>query len=99
MLEIVKNLGRTQQRLGRDAPPVEANPAEQLALDNRSLEAQLRRADGRDIAARSGAEDDQVVGVRHCCLKLAPPPAGERGGGEGANAMQTQSLPRLPLHS
>ena len=62
VLHVVENLGRAQQRLGRDAAPVEADAAEILALDDRGLEAELRRADGGDIAARSGADDDDVEG-------------------------------------
>ena len=60
----------TQQRLGRDAAPVEADTPEQLALDDRGLEPELRRADRSDIAARAGAEDDEVVGVSHSFLFL-----------------------------
>ena len=56
----VPNLGRAQQRLGRDAAPVEADAAEMLALDDGGLHAELRGADGRDIAARPAADDDDV---------------------------------------
>ena len=57
---------RTQQRLGRDTAPVEANAAEIIALDNRGLEAELRRADSGDVAAGPGADDDDVEsGVGH----------------------------------
>ena len=65
MLHVVEYLGRAQQRLGRDAAPVEAYPAEILALDDRSLEAELARADRRDIAAGPRAKDDEVVSVSH----------------------------------
>src|SRR3546814_16448783 len=66
VLHIMIDFGRAQQRLGRDAAPVEANAAEILALDDRRLEPELRRTDGRDIAARSRAEADEVVvGVSH----------------------------------
>src|SRR3546814_3829772 len=66
MLHIMIDFGRAQQRLGRDAAPVEANAAKILALDDCGLEAQLRRADRRNIAAGAGAEDDEVVvGVSH----------------------------------
>jgi hypothetical protein len=60
VLQVVKNLRRAQQRLGRDAPPVEANAAEIIALDDRGLEAELRGADGGNVAARPGADDDDV---------------------------------------
>ena len=49
-----------QQRLGRDAAPVEADAAEMLGLDHRHLHFQLRRTDRRDIAARAAADHDQV---------------------------------------
>jgi hypothetical protein len=41
VLHGVENLGRAQQRLGRDAAPVEADAAEMLALDDCRLEAEL----------------------------------------------------------
>ena len=65
MLHVVEHLGRAQQRLGRDAAPVEADAAEILALDDRGLEPQLRRADRGDIAAGPRAEDDEVVSFSH----------------------------------
>ena len=49
----VPDFGRAQQRLGRNAAPVEADAAQPVALDHRGLQAQLRAADGADIAARS----------------------------------------------
>jgi hypothetical protein len=48
---VVQHLARAQQRLGRNAPPVEADAAQELALDDRGLEAELARADRGDIAA------------------------------------------------
>jgi hypothetical protein len=65
MLHIVENLRRAQQRLGRDAAPVEANPAEVFTLDNGDFQAKLRGTDRRDISAGSGAEDDEVIGCSH----------------------------------
>ena len=64
--QIMVDLRGAQQRLGRDAPPVEADAAQFLALDDRRLEPELRGADRRDIAAGPRAEDDEVVGVGHC---------------------------------
>jgi acyl-CoA hydrolase len=40
-----------------------------VALDDRGLEAELRRADRGDISAGTGAEDDEVVLVRHGMLR------------------------------
>ena len=66
MLEVVEDLGRAQQRLGRDAAPVQADAAEVLAVDDRRPEPELRRPDGGHVAARSGPDHDDVVGLGHC---------------------------------
>ena len=59
---LLEHLGGVQQRLRRDAADVEAGAAEGGALlDHRDLHAELRRADGADIAARAGADDDEIV--------------------------------------
>ena len=50
MLHIMKDLSRAQEGLGRDAPPVEANATEVLALNDRDLETKLGSADRGDIA-------------------------------------------------
>ena len=51
-------LGGIEERLARDAAHVEAGPPEGGALlDQRDLEAELRRAEGADIAAGAGADD------------------------------------------
>src|SRR3546814_4513219 len=46
------DFGRSQQRLGRDAAPIEANATGPRALDHADMHAQLSSANGRDIAAR-----------------------------------------------
>ncbi len=56
----LEDLGGAQQRLGRDAAPVEADAAQMLALDQRHLHAELCGPDGGDIAAGTAADDDQV---------------------------------------
>ena len=56
-------LGGMQQRLRRNAADVEAGAAEGvILLDHRNLHAELRCADGADIAAGPGADDDEVIG-------------------------------------
>ena len=72
MGHVVIDLAGPQQRLGRDAPPVEADTAQALALDDGDLQAQLRGADGSDITAGAGAEDDEIERFSHAYL----PPAG-----------------------
>src|SRR5262249_126808 len=42
VLEIVENLGRAQQRLGRNAAPIQADATEVIALDDSRLESELR---------------------------------------------------------
>src|SRR6185369_5723088 len=50
-----------EQRLGRDAADVEADPAEPLvALDEDDLQAEVRGAERGRVAARPGAEDDDL---------------------------------------
>jgi hypothetical protein len=51
---------RAQQRLGRNAAPVETDAAQVVALDDRRLEAELGGADGGDVAAGAGADDDHI---------------------------------------
>src|SRR5262249_11393105 len=55
-----KSLGTVEQRLGRDAADVQTRPAEKFAFDAGDFEAELSRADRRDVSARAGADDDDV---------------------------------------
>ena len=60
MGDVVVYLRGAQQCLCGNAPPVQTDPTKMLALDQRSLQAKLRRADGSDITARTAANDDDV---------------------------------------
>jgi hypothetical protein len=60
VLQVMENLRRTQQRLGRDAAPIEANAAQIFALDDGRRKAKLRGADGGDVSAGAGTDDDDV---------------------------------------
>src|SRR5260370_21099735 len=60
MPHVTEDLRQTQERLGRNAAPVEADAAQIVALDHRSLESELSRTDGGDVAPRPGADDDDV---------------------------------------
>src|SRR3954471_17863180 len=62
MLHVVIDFRRAQQRLGRNAAPVQADAAEIGFFDDRGLEAELRGADRGDVAAGAGADDDNVEG-------------------------------------
>ena len=60
-------LGGMKQGFTRDAAHVQASAAEGGAfLDQRDLEAELGGAEGADVAAGAGADDDQIEGLgRH----------------------------------
>src|SRR5262249_10041136 len=60
LLHVVEDLRRAQQRLGRDAAPIETDAAEVGALHDCGLEAELRRPDRRYVPAGAGADDDDV---------------------------------------
>src|SRR3546814_16440637 len=70
-----------QHRLGRDAADIEAGAAQRLpAFGAGGLEAKLRGADRRDIAARTGADHQNVI-IEVCHFSLhcrAPAKAGAR---------------------
>src|SRR5262249_31647698 len=74
-------VGGVEQGLGRDAADVHADAAELLLLDDGDREAELGGADGADIAARSAAEDDDIVGIRHF---RSPWPGGSRASASGS---------------
>ena len=61
MLHIVIDLRRPQQCLGRNASPVEANPAKIFTFDNRDFQPKLRCANCGNISTRARAEDDQII--------------------------------------
>ena len=69
LLPVLRDLQRVrvlEQRLGRDAAPVQAGAAEhRRALDDGGLQAELRGADRGDVAAGAGADHHDVVFVRH----------------------------------
>src|SRR5581483_1418224 len=57
-----EHIGGVQQRLRWDAAYIEAGAAEGGALfHHRGLQAKLRRADGADVTAGAGANDDEIV--------------------------------------
>ena len=72
-------LGGVQQRLGGNATDVEAGAAEGLVLlDYGNLHAELCRADGADIAAGAGADDDEIVGHDYSELSVVTAADGDR---------------------
>ena len=71
----VIELGGAEQRLGRDAAPVETDAAEMLALDDRGLEAELGGADRGDIAAGPRADHGEI----EAASRSSPTPAWSPG--------------------
>ena len=59
----VVEVGRLQERLGRDAAPVEAGAADLVLVDESHAETELRPAEGGRVAAGAGAEHDEVERV------------------------------------
>ncbi len=65
----VGDLGRVQQRLGRDAAAVQAGPAYLVLLDQGHALAKLGRAQRAGVPAAAAAEDDDVVMAALCHSK------------------------------
>ncbi len=61
VVEEGQHLGAAEDRLARDAAPVEADAPQLLALHHRRTEAELGGADGGDVAARPAADHHNVV--------------------------------------
>ena len=63
LVGFMQHVAGMEQRFRGDAADVEAGTAKGLAtLDAGNLEAELCCADGADIAAGAGADDDQIIG-------------------------------------
>jgi hypothetical protein len=66
LVDLGQHVGDAQDGLGGDAGVVEAAAPDDVSLDDGGLHAELRGTDGGHVAARSRADDDDVVGgVRH----------------------------------
>src|SRR3954453_11618908 len=61
----LERLAGAQQRLGRDAAPIGALAAEQLALGDRDPQAAVRQPRGAVLAGRPAAGDEDVEGGAH----------------------------------
>ena len=88
LLPVLRDLERVrvlEQRLGRNAAPVQAGAAEhRRALDDGGREAELRGADRGHVAAGAGADHHDVVFVRHLLVFL--PDCRQRDEGHRAEA-------------
>ena len=58
--DVAQHVSRVQQRLGRNAAPVETHAADFGALDQRGGKAELRGADRGHVPAGTAADDDDV---------------------------------------
>ena len=69
--EQVIDLGGPEQGLGRNAAPVEADPAQMFPFHHAGLHAELGRANRGDVTSRSAAENGDVEGMPgHGCLPV-----------------------------
>ena len=87
--DLVDHRGDVQHRLRRDAADVEADAAERrVALDQHDLEAEVGGAERGRVAARAGAEDEQVAdrGRRRRTRRARPPARGRVAARRGAGA-------------
>ena len=70
LLEILIHLGRGQDRLGRDATPVQTHPAGLFLFHDRNRQPELGGPNGGHIAARTGAYHNQIVTFHVVSLSL-----------------------------
>ena len=91
----VGDLGRVQQRLGRDAADVQAGAAELVLLDQADGEAELAGAQCGGVATASAAEDDKVkVLLGHPATPLCVQDCvSDRSAGWRAAAVMRQGFP------
>ena len=86
LVDLVQHVGDAQDGLGGDAGVVEAAAADGVLLDHGGAHPELGGADGGDVAARSRADDDAVVGaLRH---------GREEASSQAADARFAQRRPR-----
>src|SRR6185437_15255347 len=64
---VVGDLGRVQQRLGRDAAAMQAGPPDLVLLDQRHALAEFGRAQRAGVPAAATAEHDDVVAADALC--------------------------------
>src|SRR5215218_452726 len=70
LVDLRQHVGDAQEGLGGDAGVVEAAAADGVLLDHGGAHSELGGADGGDVAARTRADDDAVVGAfRHLAVE------------------------------
>ncbi len=57
----IHRAGRAKQRLGRNTPPIQANPARPIPLNHRHAHLQLRRPNRRNIPPRPRTNHNKVI--------------------------------------
>jgi hypothetical protein len=67
LLGLVRDLGRVQQSLGRDAAAMQAGPADLVFFDQRHTLAELGRAQRAGVSATAAPEHDDVVAADALC--------------------------------
>ena len=70
VLDLTRDLADVEQRLGRDAAPVQADAADLVTVEADDLFAELAEPDRGMIAARAGTDDQSVDGERSHWVRL-----------------------------
>ena len=60
MADVIKYIGALEQGFGRNAAPIQTDPAQTFPFDHGSLQAELSRANGRDISSGAAAQYDDI---------------------------------------
>ena len=89
-------LARPQQRLRRDASPVGALPAHELALHDRHAQTALRQSARTVLARRAATEHDHVIVAAHVGRRLSSHPSRSQGSRAGANMSSMTINGQLP---
>jgi hypothetical protein len=72
VLDVALDGGRLEERLGRDAPTVEAGTSEGVLLDEGDLQAGRRRVERRGVPAGAASDDDEIERVTHGRHRIVP---------------------------
>jgi hypothetical protein len=87
-LDALVQLGRLEHRLGRDAAPEQARPADaRLLIDERHAQTELAGTEGGRVAAGATADDDEVEAVRGADGHLARASGGRAAHGSHDDTM------------
>ena len=91
VFRLVVHVGGVEQRLGGDAPPVQAGAAQLRLLHQGGVQAVLAQADGALVAAGAAAHDD---GIKFLHMRLLRSAGWDSAGSSSASAGTWRPRPR-----